>query len=106
MGYVVLLFSGAPLMLRAAFATGLSGVVMFTVVNLWWKISLHTALVTALVTIMGILYGWIAIVGIVLVLLIAWARLELKQHSLAQVVAGALLAALTTVAGFYIFGLI
>jgi len=105
-GYLVLLFSEAPLMLRAAFATGLSGVVMFTVINLWWKISLHIALVAALVMIMVILYGWTATSGVVLVLLIAWARLALKQHSLAQVVAGALVAALTTVAGFYLFGLI
>jgi len=105
-GYVILLISKAPLMLRAAFATGLSGVVMFTVINLWWKISLHTALVTALVTVMVILYGWIATAGVVLVLLIAWARLALRQHSLAQVVAGAALAALITVAAFYLFGFV
>lgn len=105
-GYIILLFSKAPLMLRAAFATGLSGVVTFTVINLWWKISLHTALVAALVTVMVILYGWIATAGVVLVLLIAWARLALKQHSLAQVVAGAVLAALITVAAFYLFGFV
>jgi len=105
-GYVILLISKAPLMLRAAFATGLSGVIAFTVINLWWKISLHTALVTALVTVMVILYGWIATAGLVLVLLIAWARLALRQHSLAQVVAGAVLAALITVAAFYLFGFV
>lgn len=105
-GYVILLISKAPLMLRATFATGLSGVVVFTVINLWWKISLHTALVTALVTVMVILYGWIATAGVVLVLLIAWARLALRQHSLAQVVAGAVLAALITVAAFYLFGFV
>ncbi len=105
-GYVILLISKAPMMLRAAFATGLSGVVAFTVINLWWKISLHTALVTALVTVMVILYGWIATAGLVLVLLIAWARLALKQHSLAQAVAGAVLAALITVAAFYLFGFV
>lgn len=105
-GYIILLFSKAPLMLRAAFATGLSGVVTFTVINLWWKISLHTALVTALVTVMVVLYGWIATAGLVLVLLIAWARLALKQHSLTQAVAGAVLAALITVAAFYLFGFV
>ena len=105
-GYVILLLFEAPLMLRAAFATGLSGMVIFTVINLWWKISLHTAMVTALVTVLVILYGRIAIAGVVLVPLTAWVRIELKQHSLAQVVAGAVLAATITVAGFYLFGLI
>jgi membrane-associated phospholipid phosphatase len=105
-GYLVLLFCGAPLMLRAAFATGLAGVVLFTVINLWWKISLHTAMVAALVTVLAILYGWVATAGVLLVLLVAWARLELKQHSPAQVVVGAVLSALIVAAGFYLFGLI
>jgi len=105
-GYVILLLFEAPLMLRAAFATGLSGMAIFTVINLWWKISLHTAMVTTLATVLVILYGWIAIAGVVLVPLTAWVRIELKQHSLAQVIAGAVLAATTTVAGFYLFGLI
>ena len=105
-GYSILHYSGAPLMLVATFATGLSAAVIFTVINLWWKISLHTALMTALVTVLVILYGWIAVVTVVLVFLIGWARLVSKQHSPAQVVAAALLSALIVVVGFHLFGLI
>jgi len=75
-------------------------------VNLLWKISLHTAFVTASVTALIILYGSIAAVIVVLVPLIAWSRIELKHHSLAQVAAGALLAALIVVVVFYLFGLV
>ncbi len=104
-GYVVLLYLEAPPMLEAAFATGFLALVIFMGINLWWKISLHTAFIAGLVTILVILYGWTAIVAVVLVPLVAWARVELKQHSLAQVVAGGLLAALIVAIAFRLFGL-
>ena len=104
-GYATLLYFKAPLMLVAAFASGLCAAVIFLVINLWWKISLHTAFATALVTVAVILYGWIAIITAVLVPLIAWARIELKHHSPAQVFVGALLAILIVFTTFHLFGL-
>jgi len=98
---VTLVYLGAPSILVAAFIAGLSTVVIFMCINLWWKISLHTAIVAASATVLVILYGWIAAVTVVLVPLIAWARIELKYHSPAQVVTGALLAALIAVVVFY-----
>ncbi len=104
-GCVILVFCGAPPALVATFVAGLFAVAIFMGVNLWWKISLHTAFITALVTVLVILYGWTAAVAVVLIPLMAWSRLELKQHSLAQVAAGTLLAALIIVGAFYLFGL-
>ena len=104
--YAILHYSGAPLMLVATYAIGLSAVAIFTVINLWWKISLHTALMTALVTILVIVYGWIAMVAVVLVFLIGWARLVAKQHSPAQVAVAALLTTLILVGGFHLFSLV
>ncbi len=105
-GCIVFHYLGAPSILVATAVAGLSGVVVFMCVNLLWKISLHTAFVTASVTALTILYGSIAAVTVVLVPLIAWSRIELKHHSLAQVAAGALLAALIVVVVFYLFGLV
>ena len=105
-GCVILPYFGAPSMLVATFVAGLSAVVIFMCINLWWKISLHTAFVTASVTVLVILYGWLAGVTVVLIPLMSWARIELKHHSLAQVTAGALLAALIVVVVFYLFGLV
>ena len=102
-GYIVLLRSNAPPMLEAAFATGFLALVIFMGINLWWKISLHTAFIAGLVTILVILYGWTAIVTVVLVALVAWARIELKYHSLAQATAGAILAVLIVIVVFYPF---
>jgi len=105
-GCVILYYLEAPKELIATFVAGFSAVVVFMCVNFLWKISLHTALIAASVTVLIILYGSIAAVTVVLVPLVGWARIELKQHSLAQVAAGALLAALIVVVVFYLFGLV
>jgi len=105
-GCAILPYWGAPLTLVATFVAGLSAAVVFMCINLRWKISLHTAFVAASVTVLVILYGWIAAVTVVLVPLIAWARIGLEHHSLAQVATGALLAALIVVVVFYLFGLV
>ncbi len=105
-GSIIFPYLGAPKELIAAFVAGLSAIVVFMCVNLLWKISLHTAFVTASVIVLIILYGSIAAVTVVLVPLIAWSRIELKHHSLAQVAAGALLAASIVVVVFYLFGLV
>jgi len=47
------------------------------------------------------LYGWIAAVAVALVPLTAWSRVELEHHSLAQVIGGAILAALIAGVIFY-----
>jgi len=105
-GCIILLYLGAPLMLVATFVAGLSAIVIFMCINLLWKISLHTALIAVSVTVLLILYGSIAAVTAVLLPLIAWARIELEHHSLAQVTTGALLAASIVVVVFYLFGLV
>ena len=98
---IILAYTGAPSILVAGFITGFLTAIIFTCINLWWKISLHTALVAASVTVLVMLYGWIATATIVLVPLTGWARIELEYHSLAQATTGALLAALIVVVVFY-----
>ena len=105
-GCVILLYLGAPLILVATFVAGLSAIVVFMCINLWWKISLHTAFIAASVTMLVILYGAIATIAVVLLPLVAWARVELEHHSVAQVATGALLTTLIVVVVFYLFGLV
>lgn len=93
-------------MLLAISVTGLSGAVVFMGINLWWKISLHTAFVAASVTVLVILFGPVAAIAIILLPLIIWARIELEHHSLAQAATGAILSASIVVLIFYLFGLI
>ena len=105
-GCVILPYLGAPSILLATFVAGLSAIVIFMCINLWWKISLHTAFIAASVTVLVILYGSIAAVTVMLLPLVAWARVELEHHSIAQVAIGASLATLIVVVVFYLFGLV
>ena len=102
-----ILFSlGAPLVLFATMVSALFAMLIFMTINLAWKISLHTAFAAGSVTILTILYGTTGAISAVLVPPIAWARIELKYHSLAETVAGALLSAMIVIVVFYLFGLI
>ncbi len=93
-GCTTLVLLGAPEILVAGFITGVSTAFIFAFINLWWKISLHTAIVAASATILVMMYGWIAAGAVVLVPLTAWSRIELECHSITQTVSGALLATL------------
>lgn len=91
-GCVALALLGAPAILVAGFITAVSTAVIFALINLWWKISLHTAIVAASATILVMMYGWIAAGTVALVPLTAWSRIQLECHSLTQTVGGAILA--------------
>lgn len=100
-GYIILSNLKAPPILVAGFTAGVSIALIFMFINLWWKISLHTAFVATLATLLVILYGWTAVATVALVPIVAWARIELRYHSLAQATSGALLATLIVVVVFY-----
>lgn len=102
----IIIYLRAPLLLVATFVSGLAAIAMFMGINLWWKISLHTAFISALVAVLVILYGFIAAVAALLILMVGWARVELAHHSLAQVTTGALLAASVVVVVYYFYGLL
>ena len=105
-GWIILYYSGAPTALVASFVAALLAMLLFMFINLWWKISVHTAFVAASVTVLIALYGIPGMVAAVLLPLVVWSRVELEHHSPAQVATGALLAALIVVGVFLLFGLI
>jgi membrane-associated phospholipid phosphatase len=91
--------TGAPsLLVRFAAATAVQTALVL-VITLRWKISMHAAAVTALAVLAWVLYGapglWLAL----LIPVVAWARLRLRRHTPAQVLAGAL-------SGAAVFGLL
>lgn len=92
-GCGIMWYLKAPELLAVAFTAGLAAIVVFTGINYFWKISLHTAFAAAAVTVVSLVYGAAAVWTIVFVPPVAWARLQLQQHSIAQVVTSSLLAA-------------
>jgi membrane-associated phospholipid phosphatase len=105
-GYLILYFLQAPLVLLAAIVATLSSVVIFMVINLQWKISLHTAFAAGSATVLALVYGAAGALAAIMVPPVAWSRIELEQHTVGQAIAGALLAALNVMVVFHFFGLI
>jgi membrane-associated phospholipid phosphatase len=81
-------------------------VIVFVAINVYWKISLHTAFVSAAATILTLAYGAAAAWVFAFLPLVGWARLELKLHTPAQVAAGAFLAAAIVTGTMWGFGLV
>jgi membrane-associated phospholipid phosphatase len=105
-GCCLLWYLDAPELLAAAFTAGLIAIVIFTGINYFWKISVHTAFMAASVAVIIMVYGAAAAWVFVFLPMIVWSRIESKQHSLAQVIAGGLLAAAIVVGVFWGFGVV
>jgi membrane-associated phospholipid phosphatase len=105
-GYGLLIYFKAPLVLTASYVAALASVVVFMCINFFWKISLHAAFAAASVTMLTILYGSLGAITAVMIPPVGWSRIELKHHSLMQVVAGTLLSSVIVVVVFHFFGLI
>jgi membrane-associated phospholipid phosphatase len=103
-GCGLLWYMDAPRLLAATFTAGLAAIIIFMLINFFWKISLHTAFISAAAVSLVMIYGTALVWTILLVPLVAWSRLELKMHSFMQVVAGAIVAGAIVVAVFKGFG--
>ncbi len=83
----------APELLAVSFTAGLVAIVVFMGINFYWKISLHAAFISAAAMILTVIYGTRAVWVFVFLVPVTWARLELKMHTLAQMIAGIVLSA-------------
>jgi membrane-associated phospholipid phosphatase len=106
LGCGIMWYLDAPELLVVTFTAGLASIVVFMGINYFWKISLHTAFMAASVAVIIMVYGATAAWTLVFLPLMAWARIELKQHSIAQVISGGLLAAIIVAGVFWGYGVV
>lgn len=99
-GAVILWLGGAPAVLVAIALSYVGTVALLAVVNLFYKASGHASGVAGPIVAFFILYGPWAIPSLVLLPLVAWARVQVKGHTWTQTAAGALIAAGATWAAF------
>jgi len=66
------------------------------IINLKWKISVHTAGVSGPSTALVYVFGLAALPFFALVIPVAWARIKLKAHTVGQSIAGIIVAMLVT----------
>jgi membrane-associated phospholipid phosphatase len=89
-GLAVLLAINAPYSVIVVVLAIVGGVVVLAVISLFWKISGHAGAI-ALTTVISVLIlgvQWLPL--LLLVPAVAWSRVVLRAHTVAQVVAGAL----------------
>jgi membrane-associated phospholipid phosphatase len=78
----------APRELLALVAAMVAGLGVTVLVTHWWKISVHTAVAAGTVVVLTLVFGqWLLFLWAV-VAVIAWSRVELRDHTVGQVLGG------------------
>jgi membrane-associated phospholipid phosphatase len=101
---VVLSVLGAPSGFIALAAGSFGLAVVCGVVNLFWKISMHGAAIGAFATVAALMSASFGVVMWAFALAVGWARVRTRNHTVWQVVAGLMAAAVITVASFTLIG--
>jgi membrane-associated phospholipid phosphatase len=87
--WLMLVGLGAPRDFAAPVLALLLQTLLLFLITLFWQVSVHTAVTASLVTFCCMVGGQGALLLIGLIPLVAWARLYLGRHTLAQTVVGA-----------------
>jgi membrane-associated phospholipid phosphatase len=87
-GLAVLAAFDAPAEMVALQASIAVGVACGWVITLWWKISVHAAIAAGAATVLLLVFGPALLVVWPLVAVIAWSRVQVGDHTPAQVLAG------------------
>jgi membrane-associated phospholipid phosphatase len=90
----------APAEMVALLASIAAGVACGWVITLWWKISVHAAIAAGAATVLLLVLGPALLAAWLLVAVIAWSRVQVGDHTPAQVLVGAALGIVVTAAVF------
>ena len=96
LGVTALLYLEAPFAVTALMACYFVNAITMLLITLSWKISIHAVGVTGPITALVFQLGTQMIPFFLLMLPVAWARIELKAHNARQVIAGAVLSTILT----------
>jgi len=95
----------APIELKATLvALFAAGLIAMGINFVGSKISIHTGGLAGLATVVVLVFGRGALVGLLLVALVGWSRVMLGRHTVRQVIAGALTAIVVTATVFRFYG--
>jgi len=105
-GTIVLWLTNSPKLLVASMAGYTLSTIVVQYITRYWKISTHALGITAPLVALSLLYGREVLPFVVLVPMVCWARVYLKAHSIAQVLAGCALATFSVVFFFWLFKIV
>jgi len=95
-GFLILLLFDVNIISIAFWFCYISNTILIMIINKFWKISAHTMGAAGPAAALTFITGWQFIFVILLVLIISWARVQLKLHNIPQVIAGALTGFIST----------
>ena len=88
--YLILVFIlNCPKVLLVALGGLLLGLALASLINRKIKASLHLAVFSSFTMVLGILYGGIFWIALLLAPVVAWSRIKLKRHFLSETIVGA-----------------
>lgn len=103
-GFLILLFMQSTRLFSTIYMIYLIGLVVLSIITIYWKISFHTSYVTIFSIVFVTIYGKWALFTIILIPLMIWARVELKRHTWAQTISGVIITGLISIAVLYLKG--
>lgn len=99
-GIVLMAAADAPRTMIALIVTMLVSLTILVLITFAWKISVHQAVSAGACAILIQTYGpWMAL-GFFLVVIVGWSRIELRDHTRNQVIAGTILGTVLAAAVF------
>jgi membrane-associated phospholipid phosphatase len=101
--FVLLLLLHASRPLLATIVSDLVVLAVTLVITRFWKISLHLVGFAGAITVLVLLFGPIWLVLSPLVVVVAWARWQVRAHNPPQAIAGTVLAVIVTWLLFWLF---
>ncbi|MBZ6205837.1 MULTISPECIES: hypothetical protein [Streptomyces] len=99
-GTALLALLDAPQDVIALVFAMIAGLLLTMLVTIWWKVSVHTAVASGVVSILAVAVSPWTLLGYAVVAAIAWSRASLRDHTPAQTIAGAVLGAVAAVSVF------
>lgn len=99
-GFALMAGLGAPRTLIALIASMLITLAALALITLAWKISVHQAVSAGAVVMLAQTFGPWMLLGYLLVAVVGWSRVVLRDHTRNQVLAGTLLGTLMAAATF------
>jgi len=104
MGLALLVLLGAPRQLAGYLIFMLCSVALLALITTVWKVSIHCAVSAGSVVVLARAFGPALLALIALVALVGWSRVALRDHTVVQVVAGAVLGGATAAVAYTVTG--
>jgi membrane-associated phospholipid phosphatase len=91
-GLIILILSEVSIISIAFWFCYISNTIITILINRYWKISAHSMGASGAAAALFFVFGWSSFAAMIIAILVGWSRIELKCHTLQQVIAGIVLA--------------